>query len=179
MAWTTPLTWTPTLINAANLNEQIRDNLNYLKNRPVDIQDINNAANFTTTSTSFVDTESASAEKLDSDLITTTGGTLVIRFNGAVALSTTMRVYFQILIYASNHLSVVDRVGTDDGFLVVAGASSDVIPVSFAAMVDGLAAGDYYVQIQWKVSTGTATLYGGAGTANFDVHPQLSAYEEQ
>src|SRR6476619_2076156 len=42
MAWNTPITWTAVVVTVSNLNQQIRDNMNYLK-AAVDASSVNNS----------------------------------------------------------------------------------------------------------------------------------------
>jgi hypothetical protein len=57
--WTTPTTWNPgQVVSATDLNTHLRDNLNYLVSGfPMSMVVRNNAGNYTTTSTTFVDVD--------------------------------------------------------------------------------------------------------------------------
>src|SRR3712207_4948156 len=96
--WHTPKSWsTGELVTATNLNEQLRDNLEFLKAPPNNAYLLNEAANYTTTSTSFVEVDGAGSELTLS--LTTAGGDVLIVFNGVVANSAAgSTVYFDVLI---------------------------------------------------------------------------------
>jgi hypothetical protein len=49
------------------------------------------------------------------------------------------------------------------------------IPLQFTRLVTGLAAGVHTFNLQWAVedAVNTITLYAGAGTASYDLHPQF------
>ena len=68
------------------------------------------------------------------------------------------------------------RQGGDDGIIQEQEADSD-FAISFAYLVTDLAAGTHTVNLQWKTSGGTLTMYAGAGTASFDLHPSIYAFE--
>jgi len=61
MSWTSPRTWTDaTLIVAADLNQQLRDNTTFLKGVTDNFQSYATTGTFSTSSTSYVDVTSAS-----------------------------------------------------------------------------------------------------------------------
>lgn len=160
MAWTTPKTWaTDELVTASNLNTHLRDNLNALKSPPSAAYTLNEAADFTTTSTSFVD---VSASKL-ALTITTAGGDVLVHFDGR--LGATARVYLDVAVDGT-------RLAGDDG-ITANGDSGTAESISFTRLITGLSAGAHTFKLQWKVNTGTGTLYAGAGTSALDLHPQF------
>lgn len=163
MTWTTPRTWsTGELVTASLLNTHLRDNLDALKNPPSDSYLANESANYTTTSTSFVDVDATNLVfTLD-----TGGGDVQVAFNGVVGGNGT--VYFDVEVDGV-------RFAGDDGITRTINGSTHAL--SFIILVEGLAAGSHTFKLQWKVSASTGTLYAGAGTANFDVHPQFWARE--
>lgn len=172
MGYTTPITWNSSLVTVAQMNEQIRDNLNALKDPPTDSYDVNEGADYTTTSTGFqnVDTTDLAMS------ITTTGGDIMVHFHGTVDNgSINTRVYFDLF---SNTLG--GRVGGDDGIVYIqmpTSTSGQGHSVSFTRLITGFGAGTHGFTLQWKVSGGTATMYAGAGTSNKDMHPQMWARE--
>lgn len=165
MAYTQPTTRnTGDSITASVWNTDIVDNIIALKNPPSAQYTANEAANWTTTSTSFVDVDGTDL----SLAITTTGGDVMIGFHGNVS-SLNNYVWFDVTMDGT-------RIGTDDGFMGIYATSSTnimVSPVSFVRLVTNVAAGSHTFKLQWKASAGTITLYAGAGTANGDVHPQF------
>lgn len=169
-AWTAPITWTVgELVTANQLNEQIRDNLDYLKAMPKDLYKADEASNYTTSSTSFVSIDTSGGTTDYSLTLDTSGGDVLIGFNGMVeANASTQSVNFDVLVDGS-------RTGSDDGitgFRMDTTAVNVALPVSFTWIVTGLSAGTHSFILQWKTNTSSVTLYGGAGTANGrNVHP--------
>jgi hypothetical protein len=165
MAWSDPRTWVDDeLITDTILNEHVRDNLNALKDPPTALYDVNEGADYTTTSSSFADVDATNLA-----LTITTGGAhdIMIGFTGSVDHSAAGLVYFDL------DLDGVLQ-GGDDGIGVIQfGTSAVVHLVSFVYLIQNVTAASHTIKLQWKVSTGTATLYAGAGTSTFDVHPQF------
>lgn len=158
--WRAPVTWaTGNLVTATNLNEQLRDNLEFLKTPPTGLISIDEASDYTTTSTSFVDVDSAGDPDLSLDL-TTAGGDVLIVFMAYAG--GTGRVYFDIAVDSV-------RMATNDGFFSAVNAVNT--PITIVALKQGLAPGSHNFKVQWKVNTGTGTLYAGAGTSALDTHP--------
>jgi hypothetical protein len=95
--WTAPRTWTDAeLVTASLLNPHIRDNLEWLKGRPVSqVQDFDGTV-FSTTSASFQDTGI-------SVTITTTGGrVLVVAFGTVYAQNSTLSAQLSLYQDGSN-----------------------------------------------------------------------------
>lgn len=163
MAWTTPATQTTgTLITASKWNEQITNNLAALHDPATDSYVGNEGADWTTTSVSFVDIDGTDL----SLSITTTGGDVLVGFHGNLASG------------ANTFLDVtMDGVAVagDDGIIAIQGAGSTAPgrPVAFTRLITGVSAAAHTFNLRWKVASGTSTLYGGAGTANADLHPQF------
>lgn len=138
-----------------------------------DAYTVNEASDYTTSSTSFVDID---ATDLNLSL-TTTGGDVLLGFYGNIRVSGSgsPTVYFDVLQDAT-------RIGGDDGLCLAFVTSIDSAvdqyqPVSFTYLITGLSAGTYAFKLQWKVSAAAAILYAGAGTSALDIHPQFWAKE--
>ena len=166
--WTAPITWNVNqLVTADNLNQQLRDNLEFLKSPPTASVVLDQSSDYNTTATSFVNIDSS----VLSLSLTTAGGALLIGFHGVISPTGTHSVYLDITVDGV-------RVGGDDGLLSVTRATTGTTPsVSFVRLVTGITAGAHTVRLQWKVSAGTSTLYAGAGTTGNDTHPQFWARE--
>jgi hypothetical protein len=168
-AWTTPATWAvDQLVTAGDLNTELRDNLNALKTPPSAHYECDESSDITTNSTSWVDVDSTLELT-----ITTSGGDVMIGFTGTVDVGNSQtRVYFDV--YESEADA---RLGGDDGICMLKHASVSAIvyfyPVSFVYLATGLSAGEHTFTLQWKVNANSATLYAGAGTSGYDVHPQF------
>ena len=159
MDGTTPKTWADDELVTANvMNTDVRDNLNALKAPPTARYELNEASDYTTTSTSFVDVDGTKLALT----ITTSGGDVMVHFHG------TMDSYVLLDIAVDGV-----RVGGDDGIV----RAQNLDDVSFTRLIAGLSAGEHTFKLQWKVPSGTGKLYAGAGTSGFDIHPQFWARE--
>jgi hypothetical protein len=165
MAWTAARTWvTGELVTASIMNSAVRDNLDALKAPPSDDYTADEGSDYTETSTSFVDID---ATNLDFTLVTG-GGDVLVHFHGTFDHSAAGRVYLDVDVDGS-------RTAGDDG--IVTAVASDPIVVTFTRLISGLSAGSHTFTLQWKTNAGTITLYAGAGTASYDLHPQFWARE--
>lgn len=168
--YSTPATWeVGELATAAKLNEQLRDNITYLFTRPRDEQLVNEATNYTTTSTTFVDVDATDLSKT----ITTTGGDILAVFVAPVQHSALDgKIYLDFMLNGA-------RQGGDDGLAIYecarAGQNAQTLTI-YLRMTD-LIAGSYTLKVQWKTSGATATMFAGAGTSNYDLHPFLDVRE--
>lgn len=168
MAWTDPKTWTSEPLTSSDLNTQLRDNMEALKLPPTAHYDPQETADYTTTSTAFVDVDSTNLS-LTITLGDVDDSDVMIGFHATVNSNTDSRVYFDIDVDGT-------RLGNPDGIIFVQrNDTADAFDhmVSFVRLVTGLSAGSHTFTLQWKVSSGSATLHAGAGTANRDVIPQF------
>lgn len=166
MAYTNPKTWAvKEELTSSDLNTYVRDNLAALKDPPSDSYVLNEASDYTTTSTSFVDVDATNLALT----ITTTGGDVMVHFYGNFDGVAPNAVFVDVDLDGT-------RIGGDDGLIKYENPSY-VVPVSFTRLITGLAAGSHTLKLQWKVSAGTTTLYAGAGTSTYDLHPQFWARE--
>lgn len=102
MAWTAPKTWTDgSVLTAAELNEQLRDNLNFLKAPDNDIKV--SVAEYSTTSTTFVDIDNTN---LSASITTSAGAAVLCWFQfpvyGAAAAGVPTMIGFNINVDGSN-----------------------------------------------------------------------------
>lgn len=165
--WTTPKTWAvDELVTASALNTHLRDNLNALKTPPSAHYECNEASDYTTSGTSFADVDATNLALT----ITTNGGDVLVHFHGLVS-NTVGRVFLDV--YESDGAA---RIAGDDG-MIRSGLNGEAETLTFTRLITGLSAGEHTFKLQWKVNTGTGTLYAGAGSTNADVHPQFWARE--
>ncbi len=160
MAWETPKTWASEPLTSVDLNEQVRDNLNYLKDR-VDAVAGNYhrlpAGSYSTTSTSSVDMDATNL----SHTITTTGGDIRVTFTG----------YGRVTGAGGQNLNLsVDIDSTEYVVLSQENYTSlQEMNSSFSWIISGLSAGEHTVKMVWHVTSGTGQMYA----ATFDVREDI------
>jgi hypothetical protein len=174
MPWHTPITWqVDQLVTETHLNTQIRDNMDYLKERvdnpTSDEYTANETSDYSTSSTTFVDVDATNL----AFTLNTKGNAVMVGFYGTVNTVTTtdMYIYFDVLVDGV-------RRGGDDGMVLVSrkGASGYALAtdsVAFVHLIPSLSVGSHTFKLQWKAVGGSATLRAGAGTSLFDLHPQF------
>jgi hypothetical protein len=166
MAWTEPKTWSAEPLVAGDLNTHLRDNLNAIKDPPTAHYELDESADYTTSSQSFVNVDNTPGKL--SLTISTNGGDVLVGFHAIVGTAATgvPICYFDIEVDGN-------RIGGDDGICTVRHSGGVATLVSFVRLITGLEAGSHTFKLQWKVNTSTETLYAGAGTSAFDGHPQF------
>lgn len=169
MAYQTPETWLEELVTSAKWTRELKTNILALKDPPSQNYESNEGANYTKTGGNWANVDT------DFNLsITTTGGAVLLSFIGNViaAGDPTSIAYLDVAVDGTR---IINQAAA--GLAVVVGSASSLI--SFSRLVTGLSAGAHTFNLQWNVSSGlvTATLYAGAGTANYDVHPQFFVRE--
>lgn len=169
--WTQPRDWSvDELVTAALLNEQLRDNLEFLKNPPTDLSDLDEASDYSTTSTSFVDIDATNLAQT----IETEGGDVLVTFTGTVShYQGAYRMYFDIDVDGA-------RQGGDDGIfsqVLMTQTNPYGVGICLAYWIQGLEAGSHTFKLQWKMNANTGYLFAGAGTSGADLHPQFTARE--
>jgi hypothetical protein len=135
-----------------------------------DSSELNEASDYTTASTSFVDIDATNL----SITLTISTGAVIVGFTGSIAHDTTNRkIMFNI------YESVADAdVAADDGILVITSETAlRANNASFTYLISGLSASEHTFKLRWKTSGGNATLYAGAGTSGADIHPQFYVYQ--
>lgn len=143
--WTTPATWTDLqFVTAANLNTHLRDNLDWLKSRPL------NQATMTlqtTTSLSFVEMATSSIA------LTSVGGNILIAANGTVSLTVPGVMYFDLAIDGTRQGDATNGLA----WITTPVANyNDNLGIVFMTASPPSATSHNY-SIYWKVSTGTAS----------------------
>jgi hypothetical protein len=173
MVWTPPKTWTSEPLTSVDLNRELRDNLDFLKNPPTAHYTPDETNDYTTINNQFhqVDSNNLSLQ------LTTYGGALMVGFYGVFSLnyaSSSARVQVDIEVNGV-------RQGGSDG---LAGIHLPVnanhnFTLSFVRLVTGLSSGQLHtVNLVWRRrGGGTATLFAGAGTSETDYKPQFWARE--
>lgn len=165
MAWTTPPTFVSgQVVTASDMNNLVRDNETYLlSGRPKNAVFRDNNGSYTTTSTSFVDIDGTNL----SITLTLNGSAVLIGFSGAVTM-TGNPMRFDISVDGT----LLGAAGVDGMAIVTTNG-----PICLVALKTGLSAGSHTFKIQWRVGSGTATLYSGSGTGGTDAIPSFWVME--
>lgn len=167
-AWTSPITWSSSLVTVAQFNEQIRDNLFALKTPPSDVNIVDATPDFTTASTTFVNVSNGTITY--EVTIDTAGGAVMIGFVGTFTIAASNDMHLNVRVDGTT-----DYTG-DDGLCQQRLTNGANTTVSFVIRWEGLSAGSHTFTLRWKVDGSTATLYAGQ-TASAENHPSLWAYE--
>lgn len=166
--FTTPPTFTPgQIVGATDFNAYLRDNPLYLLARPHQSVLRDNAAAYTTTSTSFVDIDATNLKIT----ISISGSAVLVGFAATCSLNNTAYASFDI-----------DVDGTRWGAAGAEGIvshhfSGGTFNVSFVVLVTGLSVASHTLKIKWKTSANTLSLYSGAAGSGFDYIPNFWAVE--
>ena len=168
MAWTAPKTWSSEPLTSLDLNSNVRDNLNHLKDRLDSSAGrfIHGESSLATTATEFVDVD---AVKLKLEL-TTHGGDVLLGFTGAVTCSrANSTVFLNVAVDDVDYIA-------DDGIVghKIAGTYDENRhkPLSFVMLIPGLSPGPHTFKLRWKT--------GGGNIGRMEVvrlHPQFWAKE--
>ena len=151
--WTPPVTWvTDELVTATKLNEQVRDNLEFLKSPPTTTVTFTGGGS--TTSTSPVEIDPA----LTFDL-TTEGGAVLIGFNIRRIKQSTAGQSITVTLYVNGNGTPLIQTITP--------ANTADQSVCGVLLLDTLAAGTHNFSLRWSVSGGTATIISTSGYASF------------
>jgi len=168
VAWTAPKTWTSEPLTSIDLNAQLRDNQNHLKDRLDNSANriVNHPGNYTTTSTSFVDVD---ATKLSLTL-TTHGGDVLLGLTATAYQRTHgASIFFNIAVDSVDYFA-------DNGIARMTVANSGDIhrhkPLCLVVLIPGLSAGSHTFKLRWKVSDNSTAVID----AN-SLHPQFWAKE--
>lgn len=154
MAWTTPLTWSAgSVVSAANLNEQVRDNHNYLISRPHQ-RIIRAVSDYSTTSTTFVNID---ATNLSIDL-TTSGTAVLVGFNGVIRQ--TESVYLDLNVDGTRYANTTNGIG----IATISSTANDQLS-GFVVLVTGLSVGSHQFRPMWRVASGTGVLRSASSSS--------------
>ena len=168
VAWTAPKTWSSEPLTSLDLNRNVRDNLNHLKNRLDSSAGklVSGEALLQTTATEFVDVDAVNL----SLTLTTHGGDVLLGFTGSAQSGKAGgSIYFNVAVDDVNYVA-------DDGILshqVSASLDNNKHkPLSFVMLIADLREGSHTFKLRWKTNAGN--------TAKIDVvslHPQFWAKE--
>lgn len=161
MAWTTPQTWTAgSVVSASQLNEQLRDNMAYLLNRPHQRIVRTATADYTTASAAFVDIDSVNL----SITLTLSGSAVLLGFSGMTLLDSGGAVApaFNLTVNGSLYTTA------PNGLVSVEGQGFLWTPVSFTVLVVGLSVGSHVFRPVWRrLSTNAVTLRAISNPVSF------------
>lgn len=169
-SWATPHVFTAGELVTSTIMNGLKDNVLALKDPAYGVADIDEASDYTTTSTAWVDVDGA-GNTLTLE-IETGGGNVLVGFTGGMRSSSSASYYMKLNISVDG-----TDVAGDDG--IAASNATEREVVSFVWLVTGLSAGRHTFKLRWKMSSanGTGTLYAGAGTTDLDTHPQFWVME--
>jgi hypothetical protein len=162
MGWTNPKLWLNyEPLTAGDMNLHITDNLMALKYPPTVQVELDEPANYSTISLAwaYVDTTRLSLT------LVTGGGDILIGFYGTTGSS-------GVTLFDLDVDGV--RAAGDDGMLAVPAGN---MPVSFVRLQTGVTPGQHVIRLMWRVVSNSGILYAGAGTTNYNSHPQFWARE--
>jgi hypothetical protein len=151
--WTAPRTWaTGELVTAAQLNEQVRDNLERVATPNYGNGDYTSGANHTTTSATFGNVDAANI----TFNITSAGGMYWLGFSSQVFGSTgAVITYFDI---------AVDGTRIGDATIGLIRSTLGTGATTFTVIAPTvLTSGTRTITLQWRVSSGTGTLVSTNG----------------
>jgi hypothetical protein len=179
MTWNTPITWqVDQLVTETDLNEQVRDNLLYLKQRvdtpPQGFYIGSSASDYVTSSTVFTDIDSTNF----SHTLTLTQPRVLVGFCGVVLTNVStpdISIFFDVTVNGV-------RFAGGDGLAQIVrrgntGLALSVDTASFTTIIPNLTLGVKTFRLQWKLNAGSAILRAGTGVAGADVHPIFWVYE--
>ena len=163
MAWTTPVTFnTGDPLTAVTLNQQVRDNLNYLYEPPRDVT--NNSAVYTVTVASLPSTPTTAIDDVNLGVsLTTTGRDIQLAIRGVMSRTVAVAEGFLCfdffidgLTYASTGTATPANRGIGGiGYSQAAVTGRHMFNVSF--LLRGLSAGSHIFLPRWAHSSGVAT----------------------
>ena len=157
MAWTTPQTWTAALVTVADFNEQIRDNLDWLKSRPNDQYVGDGTGSYTVTATS----PTKVSTDFDLTITTTASCKVLVTFTASVVNAANTNNY-ALDVYLDG--SSVTPSNMDAIF--VGSHASERQYVAWTALIDVTSAGSHTFSLYgYVVSSGTLTLYNDDSSA--------------
>lgn len=170
--WTAPKTWVAGVtLTAADMNQYVRDNMDWLKAPPKGTVQMSGTSNFTTTSTSFVDVSTTDFQMS----ITTTGGAVFGWFVVTVSNSSgTNYANFDVVIDG------VSVSGASNG--VVGGirlAASTTVSVMIPFYKSGLSAAAHTIKLQFRSDNAgnTVTVYANVAGATGMGKPTQFCFE--
>jgi hypothetical protein len=168
MGWTSPKTWsTNDVLTSTDMDTYVRDNSLYVHSGRPNARTVrDNAASYQTASTAWTLVDVINGFR---HTITPTSGKILVGFTGVVDKTSASAVCFDVQCGGT-------RVGTagNCGLAGLGSISSGVStpgPVSFVVPITGLGTTAYQVDLMWRVTSGTATLYAGDGGTVTDFIP--------
>ena len=160
--WTTPITWNvDQLVTNTDLNQQLRDNLDYLlsPNHQRIVRD--NGSSYSITSvTTFQDIDSVNL----SISLVTHGGPVWVSLLGRANISPGTISHFDVTVDGVR-VGAAYTLGLT-GFAVGAVAAGVSIPVNVSLLLTGLNAGTHVLRPQWRTGGGDTTSLSADATTH-------------
>lgn len=167
--WQAPRTWTiGELVTKSILDENVRNNLEFLRTPPSSFGSLNLGADIAFTSTSFAVIDGTNLAKT----ITTQGGDVLV-WATLSGLATGALVAFLAV-----EIDGV-RYDADDGYCVqgIGAGARQVLSYLQVIPAASLSNASHTFKLMAKVSASTLTFFTGAGTGSGDVHAQMGVRE--
>ncbi|MFQ3536758.1 MAG: hypothetical protein SNJ58_12870 [Aggregatilineales bacterium] len=159
MTWTTPTTWSAAqVVTATQLNEQLRDNLNYLISRPHGRVLHTAASNYTTSSPSFADIDPTNL----SLSLTLSGSAVLVGFSGLVETGSGVMACFDLSVDGVRFTAAPHGLVAP---YILAGVPR--WPVSYTVLVVGLTVGSHVFGPMWCAVGGSITLFAVSNPVSF------------
>jgi hypothetical protein len=160
-------------IESAAWGNVVKNNLDYLLSRPKSAVFRDNAAAYTTTSTSFVDIDGTNLKCT----ISISGSAVLVGFTGMV-INTAGGASVVCLDLAVDGTRLGAAGGEGLGAKVQNGTITPVKEsITLLALATGLSTGSHSFTVQWKTNAGTASLSSGVAGSDTDYIPHIWAVE--
>jgi hypothetical protein len=163
MAYTAISTFADSSVTAALLNASIRDNQLAIKDPPSGNHESNEASNYTMNTTTPTNIDTVDWTKT----IVTTGGDVFLGLTANGVSAGSRGAIIEVYIDSATQTIISS----------IFNSTSKTVPhpIPCVYLIQGLSAGSHTFTIRWYLSIGTSlnTIYAGAGTASYDVHPQF------
>jgi hypothetical protein len=160
MAWTTPNTInTGDVASATDHNTYIRDNLNYLLQRPTGSVNRSGSSDYSYATGAWADIDATNL-KVD---VTTASGRLLIVHMGIYAGNTGGAVLGLDLSIDGTRVAAATAAGLVKAITTSAVyGSSQGLPITLQWLATGLSVGSHTIKIMWYAFSGTIYLYNNA-----------------
>lgn len=162
MAWTSPVTWTPTLVTVAMMNSGIRDNLNALKTPPSGLSYVS-ARNYQVAGVgAWTAVDTALVDGHFQHNITIAGSVAKAVFRGSIQPKINNgEIGFNVSVGGTPKLPGAGIIWDATAM------SANVMPIYFEVILTGLTPGANTIRLDWSATHTAFLLYGSGTVARF------------